>query len=98
MSRTRERSSLRPENPETPKSSASVLRNMVTYPPPTHTFLKRRFLTDFKKYTHTPPPQVKTCLHIEAKVVEIAEKCQNPESWQVMNVPERYVVGTVYML
>ena len=26
-------------------------------PPPTHTFLKRPFLTDFKKYTHTPPPQ-----------------------------------------
>ena len=24
-------------------------------PPPTHTFLKRPFLTDFKKYTHTPP-------------------------------------------
>ena len=23
-------------------------------PPPTHTFLKRLFLTDFKKYTHTP--------------------------------------------
>ena len=55
VSRTRERSSLRPENPETLKSSASVLKNMVTYPPPTHTFLKRRFLTDFKKHTHTPP-------------------------------------------
>ena len=25
-------------------------------PPPKHTFLKRPFLTDFKKYTHTPPP------------------------------------------
>ena len=24
-------------------------------PPPTHTFLKRPFLTDFKKHTHTPP-------------------------------------------
>ena len=56
VSRTRERSSLRPEKPETPKSSASVVKNMVTYPPPTHTFPKRRFLTDFKKYTHTPPP------------------------------------------
>ena len=91
VSRTRERSRLRPENPETPKSSASVLKNMVTYPPPTHTFLKWPFLTDFKKYTHTPPPpQVTTCLHIGAKVVEIAEKCQNPQSWQVLNVPERY--------
>ena len=56
VSSTRERSSLRPENPETPKSSAWVLKNMVTYPPPTHTVLKRRFLTDFKKHTHTPPP------------------------------------------
>ena len=53
--RTRERSSLRPENPETPKRSASVLKNMVTYPPPTHTFPKQRLLTDFKKYTHTLP-------------------------------------------
>ena len=25
-------------------------------PPPTHTFLKRPFLTDFKKYTTPPPP------------------------------------------
>ena len=89
VSRARERSSLRPKNPETPKSSASVLKNMVTYPPPTHTFLKRPLLTDFKKY-HIPPPQVTTRLHIGAKVVEIAEKCQNPQSWQVMNVPERY--------
>ena len=55
VSCTREWSSLRPENPETPKNSASVLKNMVTYPPPTHTFLKRRFLTDFEKHTHTPP-------------------------------------------
>ena len=31
--RTRVRSSLRLENPETPKSSASILKNMVTYPP-----------------------------------------------------------------
>ena len=56
VSRTRERSRLRPKNPETPKNSASVLKNMVTYPPPTHTFLKWPFPTDFKKYTHTPPP------------------------------------------
>ena len=28
---------------------------------------------------------------MEAKVVEIAEKCQNPESWHIMNVPERYI-------
>ena len=44
-----------------------------------------------KTHTHPPPPQVTTCLHTEAKVVERAEKCQNPESWQVLNVPERYM-------
>ena len=33
VSPTREWSSLRPENPETPKISALVLKNMVTYPP-----------------------------------------------------------------
>ena len=65
---------------------------MSTPPPQTHAFLKWRFLADFKKYTHPPPPQVTTCLHTVAKVVESAEKCQNPESWQVLNVPERYVV------
>ena len=44
-----------------------------------------------KVYTYPPPPpQVTTCLHIEAKVVEIAEKCQNPESGHILNVPERY--------
>ena len=52
--------------------------------------LKLRFLADFKKYTHTPSPQVTTCLHMEARVVEIAKKCQNPESWHIVNVPERY--------
>ena len=61
-------------------------------PPLTHTFLKWRFLADFKKYTHPPPPpQVTTCLHMEAKLVEIPEKCQNPQSWHIMNVPERYI-------
>ena len=37
--------------------AALVLKNVTTYPPPpTHTFLKCPFLTDFKKFTHTPPP------------------------------------------
>ena len=49
------RSSLRPESPETPKSLASVLKNMVTYPPLTHTFLKRPFLK-ISKSIHIPPP------------------------------------------
>ena len=33
---------------------SSVLKIVTTYAPPSHTFLKRPFLTDFKK--HTPPP------------------------------------------
>ena len=70
---------------------------MANPPLPTHTFLKWRFLADFKKYAHTPPPpSVTACLHMEAKVVEIAEKCQNPESWHIMNVPERYACAPPY--
>ena len=56
VSRMHVRSSLRPENPKTPKSSASVLNIWSPIPPFTHTFLKQPFLTDFKKYTHYPPP------------------------------------------
>ena len=58
VSRTRERSSLRPENPETPKSSASVLKNMVTYPPPYPYTSETAFSHRFRKaYTYPPPPQ-----------------------------------------
>ena len=32
-------------------------------PPPTHTFLKRPFLTDFKKHTHTPPLRNEIFVH-----------------------------------
>ena len=42
-----------PAHHETPKSSALVLKNMVSM---THTSLKWPFLADFKKYTHDPPP------------------------------------------
>ena len=37
--------------------SGCVLNNVNTYPPLTYTFLKWPFLTDFKKYTHTPPTE-----------------------------------------
>ena len=90
VSPTREWSSLRPENPETPKSSALVLKNMVTYPPPTHTFLKRPFLTDFGKHTHTPP-KVTTFWCIRPKVEKSLKKCENAPCWHELNVPERYV-------
>ena len=89
VSRTRERSTLRPENHETPKSSALVLQNIVTYPPPTHTFLKRRFLTDFEKHTHTPP-KVTTFWCIRPKVEKTLKKCENAPCWHEPNVPERY--------
>ena len=98
MSRTRERSSLRPENPETPKSSASVLKNMVTYPPPTHTFLKRPFLTDFKKYTHTPPPPLQNeILVLWTKNEKTLKKHEFAPRWHVMNVPERYAYQDVHV-
>ena len=89
VSHTRERSSLRPKNPETPKSSASVLKNMVTYPPPTHTFLKWPFLTDFGKHTHTPPKGT-TFWCIRPKVEKNLKKCEFAPCWHVLNVPERY--------
>ena len=36
--------------------AALCSKNVTTYPPLTHTFLKQPFLTDFKKCTHPPPP------------------------------------------
>ena len=91
VSRTRERSSLRPKNPETPKSSASVLKNMVSYPPPppTHTFLKWPFLTDFEKHPPPPPPKVATFWCIGLKVEKNQEKCEFAPCWHKPNVPER---------
>ena len=56
VSRTSERSRLRPKNPETPKSSASVLKNMVTYPPPNPYISEMAFSHRFWK-AYTYPPQ-----------------------------------------
>ena len=50
-------------------------------PTPTHTFLKRPFLTDFEKYTHTPPKETKFW-RIGPKVHKTQEKCQNPPCWR----------------
>ena len=58
-------------------------------PPPTHTFLRWPFLTDFIKYTHTPPNGTKFW-RIGPKVHRNKEKCQNPLCWRTTNVPERY--------
>ena len=90
VSRTRVRSSLRPENPETPKSLAPVLKNMVTYPPFTHTFLKWPFLTNFKKYTHTPPPYATKFWCIGRKIEKTLKKCEFAPCWHLTDVPERY--------
>ena len=43
-----------------------ALKNVT--PPPAHTFLKWPFLTNFKKYTHPPPPYVMTCFRMDAKL------------------------------
>ena len=66
----------------------AALKN-VNPSPPNPYISETAFSCTFQK-VYTYPPQVTTCLHTEAKVVESAEKCQNPESWQAMNVPERY--------
>ena len=39
---------------ETPKFHNPCRKNMVTYPPMTHTFPKRPFLSDFKRYNIPP--------------------------------------------
>ena len=74
---------------QTPKSLASMLKNIVSYPPLTHAFLKWPFLTDFKKYTHTPPYGMKFwCsgrkMEKTLKIHEFAPR------WHILNVPERY--------
>ena len=89
------RSSLRRETPEMPKSSASVLKNMVTYPPLTHTFLKRLFLTDFKKYTHTTPYGTKFW-RIGRKIAKRLKKCEFAPCWHIPDVPKRYGMAGQY--
>ena len=74
---------------QTPKSLASMLKNIVSYPPLTHAFLKWPFLTDFKKYTHIPPYGMKFwCpgrkMEKTLKIHEFAAR------WHILNVPERY--------
>ena len=71
--------------------SVAALKNDNPSPPNPY-ISEMAFSCRFQKvYTYPPPPQVTTCLHAEAKVAETTEKCQNPQSWQVMNVPERYI-------
>ena len=56
---------------EMPKFSGLGRKNIVTYPPMTHTFPKTAFSHRFQKvYTYPPPPYVVTCLHIGAKDVK----------------------------
>ena len=72
---------------------SSVRKTVTTYPPPpTHTFLKWPFLTDFEKHTHTPP-KVTTFWCIGLKVEKDREKCEFAPCWHIMNVPERYALA-----
>ena len=64
-------------------------QNCDHLPPPTHTFLKRRFPTDFEKHTHTPP-KVTTFWCITPKVEKSLKKCENAPCWHEPDVPERY--------
>ena len=82
---------------QTPKSLASMLKNIVSYPPLTHAFLKWPFLTDFKKYTHTPPYGMKFwCsgrkMEKTLKIHEFAPR------WHILNVPERYACIRTHIL
>ena len=73
-----------PANPVTPKSSAPLLKNMVSYPPPqTHTSLKQPFLGDFEKEKYTPPPPLWNNIFEEngknQKVAEFALESPPPQ-------------------
>ena len=64
-----------PENPahrETPRSSAPVLKYMVSYLPPlmTHTSSERPFLADLEKKIHIPLPQGNEILAHQTKSSE----------------------------
>ena len=76
---------------QTTKSLASMLKNIVSYPPLTHAFLKWPFLTDFKKYTHTPPYGMKFWCS-GRKMVKTLKIHEFAPRWHIMNVPERYCV------
>ena len=45
-----------------------------------------------------PPPYVMTCLHMEAKLVKNPKKCQNTQSWHLLNVPERHYMLYYYII
>ena len=88
---TRERSSLRPKNPETPKGSASVLKNMVTYSPqPIH--FGNGFFSQIRGSIHIPPPKGTIFSCITPKVEKDLKKCEFAPCWHVLNVQERYNV------
>ena len=71
-------------------------QNCDHLPPPTHTFLKRRFPTDFEKHTHTPP-KVTTFWCITPKVEKSLKKCENAPCWHEPDVPERYIYIYIYI-
>ena len=82
---------------QTTKSLASMLKNIVSYPPLTHAFLKWPFLTDFKKYTHTPPYGMKFWCS-GRKMVKTLKIHEFAPRWHIMNVPERYAFGAHLVL
>ena len=57
--------------------------------PPTHTFLKRPFLTDFKKHTN-PPPYGTKFWSIGRKLEMSPKICEFTPCWQEPDFPERY--------
>ena len=62
-----------------------------TPPPPTHTFLKWPFLTDFKKCTHTPPPPTPRERYFGASDEEFKNPEKTPKPTKLAhNEPQRY--------
>ena len=76
---------------------SSVLKTVTTYAPPTHIFLKRPFLTDFKKHMHThPPPPYRTNFWcIGPKHEKTLKNCKFALCWHILDVPKRYVYSSM---
>ena len=62
-------------------------------PPQTYTFLKGPFLTDFKKYTHTPPPQGNDILAHWTESSENLGKVPKPTELAHYELPPRDILG-----
>ena len=77
------------QNSERPKSLASVLKNMVSYPPHNPYISETAFSHRFQK-VYTNPPYTMKFWCFGQKIEKTLKKHEFAPRWHVMNVPERY--------